>query len=311
MFTKLWNVLNTGAVHVWNQLKNGNIFPTIITLVHGVVGAGVGAVTPVVQTILSNALTGHPITLAAAIATVATAGVPVMVSTALGLLLGLMQHSPNLVTQKLAESVPPSRVNDAAAYIDEVILNEVKKLNPPAPPASGAKTGAGMVLLLAGSLFALASGAHAQDSIYRYNGGLNISQEAVTAKINGDFLCLGVQGGLVPLTLSNGTVSWNSANPIMTLEYLFVKGSVSPSASGVQVNAGWWVGPIFGAGEFQVANSNIEVAHGIVGATEGANLGLGNLGISEAYDLDTKAFYFGPSLSAGFDLGGFSITQVH
>jgi hypothetical protein len=180
------------------------------------------------------------------------------------------------------------------------------------PPASSALTPVVKMLFLAGALFALTSGAFAQDSIYVYHGGLNLTKETVTSKINGDFLCLGVQGGIMPLSFNNGILTLNSANPIATVDYLFVKGAVEPSTNGgIQVDAGWWLGPIFGLGAFQAVNNSVAVAHGLAGLTEGANLGLGNLSLSEAIDLDTKAFYFGPSLSAGFDLGGFSITQVH
>lgn len=161
--------------------------------------------------------------------------------------------------------------------------------------------------LLAVTLLLFVSPLMAQ-SIYRYGGGLNLTQEPVTAKISGDFLALGLQAGFVPLSFDGGTLTW-SGNTIATVDYLFISGAVEPGATGVVVDANWWFGPVIGAGEVQ--QGSIDVAHGFLGGTAGVDIGVGNLSLTAGIDTVTSKFYAGISQGIQFDLGGPSLIQIH
>ena len=317
LLSDLWGHLRDGSVHVWNQLKNGNAFPALTAAAHTVVGAAAGAMEPAAETLMMGFVSGHPADSATVISSLAGAGVPALVGSLMGLLMGLAKHSPNLVIQRVAESVTDAEVASATQAIDNKIIGEVIKLNPTksVPPVTGAPAKVSMVLLLVGGLFALSTGLHAQ-TIWKYGGGLSLSKYQMTAPVSGVFLSPLMQLSTQPLSIQNGEFYLGS-NIGADFAYALSWGSISKDNNGVgvDVSPNFYITAYLGGDALQKApDSGTYVGQGVVGIGFGVPSIVGNASLGPQTQLGgnfLKSIGIAFSITNTFDvLDGFGVIQL-
>ncbi len=136
-FGNLFVHAGEGIGHAWDQLVNKNLAPALGIALHAAAGFVAGAVFPIFQMNLTNALTpgNFPLTIPAAAHLI----VPALIGAFMMALYKSAVTSPNQVIKSLAATVSPDKVAIYSNEINDKIFQEVKVLNAP-PPVKPAAT---------------------------------------------------------------------------------------------------------------------------------------------------------------------------
>lgn len=269
---------------IWQFIKS-----QASVLWHVVGGVVTGSILP---TLAQSAIAGH-MTAAGAVSTV--------VSGLVGAIVGYAQHSNNqLVAQGAAQITPAIQ-----SQIDNAVTDKVTSAI-----ASLSKK-AGMVLLL----FGFVSLASAQ-TIWKYNGGFNVSSFKLSNEVDGLFLSPLAQVSTQPIWISNGEF-YTGTNVAANFAYALTWGKISPdvNAPTIDVKPDVYIDVYLGGAALQEApDSGTYIGRGVVGFGIGKPSILGTTSIGLQTELGSDAFKsigLAISVTSSFDvLDGFGVIQL-